>query len=377
MLILLTAVTLALLLGGVALPRFMVAPPAFWVHLVLAVGVMSLITAAMQHFVPVLCRGRGAGPWMGRLPWLMFTAGLLAAAVLMDWLEWGWIVPAALLALTGAALMVRWMAAAARAAVGGPHPGLAWYLAAMVCLMAGLAAAALIPLMPGWHGPLRAFHVHINLYGFVALTAVGTLQVLLPTVANRPDPEAGRRLRQDLKWALTGSVLLASGQAADLVWLAAVGVALWGWVIGRMLRAWVRLYGKHLFALHGNAPPLLAASLGLIAALLGGLGLGTTDGPLGIFLPGFVMPLISGAAAQLSPIWLRPGRREPWHDESLRALGRWGGPRALLFLSAAVLPLLGYRCAGMPAVAALVWFGILFILWLLREEPAGQTRKLS
>lgn len=284
-LILLTAVTLALLLTGVALPRLTVAPPAFWAHLVLAVGVMSLITAAMQHFVPVLCRGRGAGRWMGRLPWLMFSAGLLTAAVLMGWLEWGWIVPAALLALTGAASMIRWMVAAARAALGGPHPCLAWYVAAMACLAAGLTAAALIPLMPGWHGVLRAFHAHINLYGFVALTAVGTLQVLMPTVANRPDPEAGRRLKRDLKWVLTGSVLLAAGQTTDLVWLATVGAALWGWVLVRMLRAWIRHYGKHLFALHGNAPPLFAASLGLAAAMLGSLGLGRRPGRSASFCP--------------------------------------------------------------------------------------------
>jgi hypothetical protein len=371
-LILLLAVTLALLFAGVALPRLWVAPSAFWAHLVLAVGVMSLITAAMQHFVPVLCRGRGAGPWLGRLPWLMLAAGLLAAAVLIGWLAWGWIVPAALLALGGALLMIRWMVAAARAALGSPHPGLAWYVAAMACLAAGLAAAASMPLLPAWHGPLRAFHVHINLYGFVALTAVGTLQVLMPTVANRPDPEAGRRLRDDLKWALTGSVLLACGQAADQPWLAGAGVAAWGWVLIRMLRAWIRLVGRRLIALHGNEALLLAATLGLAAAMLGSLGLST--GPLGIFLPGFLMPLVSGAAGQLAPVWMRPGRREPWHEQSLRALGRWGGVRALLFVSAAWLPLAGYRCAGMPALTALFWFGILFVRWLLREEPAARTK---
>ena len=369
MLILLLAVTLALLFGGVALPRLWLAPPAFWAHLTLAVGVMSLITAAMQHFVPVLCRGRGAGPWMGRLPWLMLAAGALAAAVLMGWLAWGWIVPAAMLALTGCLLMIRWMIAAARAALGSPHPGLAWYVAAMACLAAGLAAAALIPLLPAWHGPLRAFHVHINLYGFVALTALGTLQVLMPTVANRPDPEAGRRLRHDLKWALSGSILLACGQAADQFWLAGAGAALWGWVLVRMLRAWVRLFGGGVSALHGNEPPLTAAALGLAAAMLGSLGLGSSAGPLTIFLPGFLMPLVSGAAAQLAPVWLRPGPREPWHDQSLCALGRWGGVRALLFVFAAGLPLAGYRCADMPALTALVWFGALFVLWLYRDRP--------
>lgn len=376
MLILLLAVTLALLLAGATLPRLPLAPPAFWAHLVLAVGVMSLITAAMQHFVPVLCRGRRPGTWMERLPWLMLAAGILAATAIGGWLSWVLILPAALLALTGSLFMLRWMRAAARAALGGPHPGLAWYVAAMACLAAGLVAAALTPLVPDWHVPLRTFHLYLNLYGFVALTAVGTLQVLMPTVANRPDPEAGQRLRADLKWALTGSVLLATGHAADQPWLAGVGAVLWGWVLARMLRAWVRLYGRQLIALHGNAPPLAAAVLGLAAALLGSLGLGTSAGPLGIFLPGFLMPLVSGAAAQLAPVWLRPGRREPWHDQSQRALARWGGARAWLFLAAAWLPLAGYRCAGMPALTALFWYGILFVRWLLRDELAGQARRV-
>lgn len=376
MLILLLAVTLALLFGGLALPRLWVAPPAFWAHLVLAVGVMSLITAAMQHFVPVLCRGRGAGPWMGRLPWLMLAAGALAAAVFVGVLAWGWLTVAALLALAAAFAMLRWMRAVARAALGGPHPGLAWYVAAMACLTAGLAAAALMPLAPAWHGALRAFHVHINLYGLVALTAVGTLQVLMPTVLNRPDPGAGIRLKRDLKWALAGSLLLALGQASGQPWLAGVGVALWFWVLLRMLLAWVGLYGRRLVTLHGNAPPLMAATLGLAAAMLSSLGLGLATSPLTVFLPGFLMPLVSGAAGQLAPVWLRPGRREPWHEQSLRALGRFGGVRALLFVSAAGLPLAGYKCAGMPALTALFWFGILFVLWLLWEEPAGQTKKV-
>lgn len=375
-LILLVVLTLALLFGGLALPRLWVAPPAFWAHLVLAVGVMSLITAAMQHFVPVLCRGRGAGRWLAQLPWLMLAAGALAATVLMGAMAWGWITTAALLALASAIAMLRWMRAAGRAALGGPHPGLAWYIAAMACLAVGLTAAALMPWLPEWYAPLRAFHVHINLYGFIALTAVGTLQVLMPTVANRPDPGATVRLRHDLKWALAGSLLLAVGQAVEQTWLAGAGVALWLWVLGRMLTAWVRLYGRRLIALHGNEPVLAAATLGLAAALLSSMGLGLSSGPLTVFLPGFLMPLVSGAAAQLAPVWLRPGRRDAWHAQSLQALGRWGGVRGLLFLSAAWLPLAGYKCAGMPALTALFWFGILFVRWLLWEEPEGRPQQL-
>ncbi len=143
-----------------------------------------------------------------------------------------------------------------------------------------------------------------------------------------------------------------------------------------MLFAWIRLYGRRLIALHGNAPTLAVAALGLAASLLGSLGWTQDAGPLAIFLPGFLMPLVSGAVAQLAPVWLRPGRREPWHALSQRALARWGGARALLFLSAAWLPLAGYRCAGLPALTALFWFGILFVRWLLEEDPAAQAKKV-
>lgn len=367
MLLALLAATLALLAAAVALPKAMALPPPFWAHLVLAVGVMSLITAAMQHFVPVLTRSRGAGRGMARLPWLMLAAGILAVAVFAGGLDYGVIGLAAGLGLAGAVAMLVWMRRKGHAALGRPHAGLDWYLAAMACLILGLAAALLMPLLPQWQGALRAFHLHINLYGFVGLTAIGTLQVLMPTVANLADPEAGMRLRADLKWALAGALLLAVGKAT-LAWLAWLGVAFWLWPLGRLAVAWWRLYRPRLLSLHAGEPVLLAALLGFVCALLGTVeGIGLLPGPLTIFLPGFLFPLVSGAAGQLAPVWLRPGVATPWHEAGRRALARHGGLRALLFLTAALLPILGYKCAGMPALTALFWFLALFVVWLWRE----------
>lgn len=365
MLVFLVAATLVLLLAGLALPRVAVLPAPFWAHLVLAVGVMSLITAAMQHFVPVLTRGRGVGTWLGRLPWLMALAGLAALPVFAGQLDYAFVSLAAGLGLVGAATMLVWMRGKGRAAVGPAHPGLYWYVAAMACLALGLAAAMLIPWWPEWHLALRAFHIHINLYGFVGLTAVGTLQVLMPTLGNRPDPEVGLRLRRDLKWALAGAVLLAAGKALELavpIWL---GLAAWAWPLARLASAWGRLYGRDITRMNGGEPVLAAALFGFVCALIGAWqGL---DQPLAVFLPGFLFPLVSGAAAQLGPVWLRPGVATPWHARSRAGLNRHGGIRALLFLAAAVLPVLGYKCAGMPGLTALVWFLILFVVWLWRD----------
>jgi hypothetical protein len=365
MLIFLLAATLALFVAGIALPKVTVLAPAFWAHLVLAVGVMTLITAAMQHFVPVLTRSRGASIWLGRLPWQMAAAGLLALPAFAGWSDYGVISLAALLALIGAVIMLTWMRAKAHASVGPAHPGLAWYLAAMACLAAGLVAAALIPWRPEWHVALRAFHIHINLYGFVGLTAVGTLQVLMPTLSNRPDPEVGLRLRLDLKWAGLGALLLALGKAFEIDAVIWCGAAAWAWPLWRMGRAWGRLYGREIVRLSGGEPVLAAALFGFVCALAGAVqGL---DQPLAVFLPGFLFPLVTGAAGHLSPVWLRPGVATPWHADSRRTLNRFSGLRAGLFVSSAALPVLGYQCAGMPGLTALFWFLIVFVAWLWKD----------
>ncbi len=364
MLIPLLAATMALLVAAIALPKVVAMSPLFWTHLVVAVGIVTLITAAMQHFVPVLTRSRSPGLWTGRLPGLMLAAGLLALAVFAGWLDYGLISVAAGLGLTGSIAMLVWMRRRWRDTLGRPHPGLDWYLAAMACLALGLTAAALIPWLPQWHGPLRAFHSHINLYGFVGLTAIGTLQVLMPTVAGQADPGAALRLRQDLKWALAGSVLLALGEAG-MPFAAWVGLAAWGWPLLHMALAWWRLHRARLLKLHGSEPVLLAALLGFVLALAGTqLDL---EYPLTVFLPGFLFPLVSGAAGQLAPVWARPGVATAWHAESRRFLGRYAGVRAILFLTSALLPVLGYRCSGMPGLTALLWFVILFVAWLWRD----------
>ena len=365
MLVFLLAATLAILAAGLALPKVAVLPSPFWAHLVLAVGVMTLIVAAMQHFVPVLSRSRGVGVWLGRLPWSMALAGGLALLVFAGWLDYRAISLAAGLGLVGALVMLVWMWRKGRASVGPAHPGLNWYLAAMACLASGLTAAMLIPWLPEWHMALRAFHVHINLYGFVGLTAVGTLQVLMPTLNNRADPGVALRLRLDLKWATLGAVALALGKAVELDTLVWLGLAGWAWPLARLALAWGRRHGREMVRLSGGEPVLAAALIGFVCALIGAWqGL---DQPLAVFLPGFLFPLVSGAAAQLAPVWLRPGVATPWHEASRRTLSRFAGIRALLFLASAVLPVLGYKCAGMPGLTALSWFLIVFVAWLWKD----------
>jgi len=366
MLIVLIAATLLAFLASLTLPQVFAAAPAMWAHIALAVGVMTLITAAMQHFVPVLARTRGAGKWMSQWPWLMMLSGLVVVAVFAGSLDFFWVQIAAGVALLGATAMLGWMRNRASHALGKPHPGLYWYVAAMACLGLALVAVMLIPWFPQGSVELRAFHLHLNLYGFVALTAVGTLQVLLPTAAGQPDPRAALRLRQDLKWALLGAFGLALGAAIwpALLWLGALA---WAWVLGRMVWAWHGLFSVRLRSLHAAEPVLLAAVIGLFAAISGVVVGGFS--PLQLFLPAFLMPLVTGAAGVLAPVWLRPTRADQ-HLAGRAVLNRWAGVRAMLFMSAGVLTFLGYEGAVLPvlpALLALFWFKAVFVIWLWRR----------
>jgi hypothetical protein len=227
---------------------------------------------------------------------------------------------------------------------GPRHRGLDWYLAALGFLLLALLAVVLMPLFPAQRNALRLFHLHANLLGFVGLTALGTLQVLLPTCLGKADPNAALRLRRDIKWAAAGALLIAVGVSARLPapfsmltpTLALLGTLFYGWVILRMLRAWQSRFGRGVLQLHGAASSLTAAALGLLGLLALGVahGLGRLPARPAVagFVIAFLLPLVSGAAAHLVPVWLWPGVQGPRHQVLRARLCRWSGVRGVLLL---------------------------------------------
>jgi hypothetical protein len=108
-----------------------------------------------------------------------------------------------------------------------------------------------------------------------------------------------------------------------------------------MLIEWVMRFRGALLAPHSAAASLLAAALGLGCLLLLSLphGLGYLSGRAAVagFVIAFLLPLVSGAAAQLLPIWLRPGVQGPWHVQLRRRLSRWSALRGFALLLAGLL----------------------------------------
>ena len=357
MLVVLVLIAAACFAAAIALPLFYPLLPAAHIHLALAMGVMPLIFGAMVHFIPVLTRSAAAHIMVRLIPMLALTAGILAffSFVVSNQAYYF----ATFLALATAVAFAAWIIRRASKALGKPHPCLYWYLSAVACLILALAAIAAMALWPEQRLALKRLHLHLNMLGFIGLTAVATLQVLLPTAVGRPDPNAASRLRQDMKWALGGTLLISIGAAwfNPLSWL---GAALWMIPLVRLGKAWLTLYLKEIFQLHGATSSLAAALAGFSLALLFGLlhaaGILNTTDTAHAFILAFLFPLVTGAVSQLLPIWARPGPQTTWHALVRQRLGAGGGYRAILFLVGGGLLGLGWRGGLLLSVAALVAF---------------------
>jgi len=339
---------------------FTAASPQVSAHVAFALGVGPLILAAIAYFVPVLTRGGGAPGWLAIVPLAAWLGGVVMIAGFSGALS---LVAAShvavLLAETAVVILLVWTLRRGKATLGKPHPGLDWYLAALVFLCVALATVPLMALWPEQHFALRLIHLHANLLGFVGLTAIGTLQVLLPTALNRPDPTASLRLSADFKFAVAGIALISLGAAWSRP-LALVGALLLLIPLLRMGRHWAGAFFAQIARLHGAAASLALATIGLIGLVFAGIGhaYGLLSGRAAVagFVISFLLPLVSGAANQLLPVWLRPGRQDAWHDNLRNSLGRYSGLRAALLVAGGFAVAFGWNEGLWLAAAGLMMF---------------------
>ena len=341
-------------------------------HLVFAVGALPLILAAMSYFVPVLTRS-------GKTPRLL--AGIPLAAVIAGTGIVGFFVhgtpalrfAAPWIALVAVALFAFWLALRWHRCLGHANPCIAWYAAALGLLALGLIAVAVAPYWPERAHALRVFHIHINTLGFIGVTALGTMQVLLPTIAGQIDTGATERLTRDLKWSAGGAFILALGVTLAPP-LAVIGAVAYAWpplrLIGHVWRNW-----RTGILSAGSTLPLLVAGLtGLCFVLVQG-GLHTFDITTGaaaipLFIIAFLLPLVSGAAGHLLPVWLLPGIRNAWHTESRRRLAYGARARGVLLLTGGVMAALGLAGGYALGVFGALWLVGSMMLAVAFKRPA-------
>jgi hypothetical protein len=336
-------------------------------HIVFAVGILPLILAAMAHFVPVLTRSGAPHRTIRFIPLAALAGGLLAILYFV----FPHIVPfghylGAIVAGSAAAAFALWALRLRRKTLGAPHPCLDWYFVALACLLIGLCAILAGYWLPSQRAALRLLHLHMNTLGFVGITALGTLQVLLPTAAQKPDPDAGIRMRLHLKWVAAGTLLTA----VTVAWqptLAWIGLAVLALPLAAIFEAWLRLYRARIFAFHGAIPSLAAALLGYLMALALGAANGYFHGglnPIAAFIVAFLMPLVTGAVSYLLPLWLRPGKQTEWHLAMRRNMGFASSARALILLAGGLMAGLGIEAGWALTLFALGTFVAQIILAL-------------
>jgi hypothetical protein len=328
-------------------------------HLVFAVGILPLIFGVITHFVPVLTRSGRAHRGVLLAPLLLQAAGL---AVFLHF--YGLVGRWALHAAAGSALLIAlafagWLVLRALRTLGRPHPGWRWYLAAIALLAVSLLLVPAMAVWPGAYHELRLLHLHLNTLGFIGLTAIGTLQVLVPTVLSGPDAEAAARLRRDLPFAVCGILAVALGSALWLP-LALFGAVLLGSVALRLGISWWRRYGLRKLAGDGASAALAAALGGFVLLILLGVAhaFRILDGQHAVpaFVAAFLLPLVTGALSQLLPVWRSPGPRTPARDRMRAALISGGALRAVFFVVGGLTLALGNNEGIWLAAAGMVSF---------------------
>jgi hypothetical protein len=154
-------------------------------------------------------------------------------------------------------------------------------------------------------------------------------------------------------------VLISLGAAwwPPLCW---PGLLLWLIPLAQLLRVWISHFRSEIFSLHGAAPLLAVALIGFVLALITGSAHGASwinsTGAAHLFVFAFLFPLVSGAAGQLLPLWLKPGRQTEWHAWARHRLTFTAGIRALLFILAGILAAAGFNGASYLALAAILAF---------------------
>lgn len=314
-------------------------------HLVFALAILPLIFAAIAHFVPVLTRSTGAprGFWLA--PLLLQVTGFLVFLHFFGVADTSALYLAVVVSLLLAIAFAGWLMVRAGRCLGKPHPGWRWYFASIAFLVIGLAVVPAMHYWPAERQAFRLLHLHLNTLGFIGLTAIGTLQVLLPTVLSGPDTAAAARLRRDLPLAVAGVLLVGLGAAFNLP-LSLAGAGFLFYIACRPGLSWLRRYGLPAIVADGASAALAASLCGFLLLLAFGIvhALGLLEGRNAIpaFMVAFLLPLVSGALSQLLPVWRYPGRRTPERDQAREVLVKRGAIRALLFFCGGVLLALGH-----------------------------------
>lgn len=362
--------------------------PWLMVHLLLLGALSTAILVWSQHFADSLLKNTAPGGryWLG----VRLTVHTVGAATVMIGMTGAWwyaVLAGGILvginALVHATILVRQLRGALPARFS---PLVRYYIAAAGCLVVGVTLGILMA-HPGStaagdaaaaadsYERLYIAHIGLNLLGWVGLTVIGTVALLLPTVLHsRVLSTTTAAARPTLPILLAGLVVLGSGSYADSRLITAAGVLIY--LVG-LARVLVELVG-HL----RRSPAVSYAGWSITAALawfaLCAVGFAVTivtaaswsDAAAGLealvpyFAVGFGGQIMIGALSFLIPVVLGGGPRAS--KATARELDRAGLFRVAVINGALVLTLLPLsglvtEVLGAVIIATLASFIVLMV----------------
>lgn len=291
------------------------------IHLLLLGAVSNAILLWSAHFTAAVLRlaaptsRRGEAVRLALLN-LGVLAVLAAGTLAPDWVG----VAGAAAVFAAVAAHLAWLARRLRAALPARFAvTVRYYLVAAVALLTGVPVGAWMLVVHDAARPrLVLFHAHVNLFGWVALTVLGTLVTLWPTVLRtRMADDAVPAARNALPVAVTGLALVGIG---TLAWWPVVAV---GGLVVFTLAAGIT--ARPAFTAARSKPPASFATWSIVAGsgwLLVAFGvdaatllaapnpLAAEHGFHAVLVPllvGFVGQVLLGALAYLLPVALGGG----------------------------------------------------------------------
>ena len=304
-------VTNAVVLGWIVLTvvavgvhRFVDQPLWLMVHLPLLGAATAAILIWSQHFADTLLRRAAPGGRVGlgiRLGGHTVGALTVVAGVVTGSLPL--VVAGAV--VVGAAIVVHAVLLGIQSRGALPArfaPLVRYYVAAAVVFLGGIAIGVVMAGDPALTDRLVTAHIVLNAFGWIGLTALGTLVLLWPTVLHaRIQQSADAAGRRALWILLAGLAIAAAGPLVGVQALVAVGMAVW-------------LAGALLIAREGwrqarTMPPGTFAGWSLACAFAWVIGAAATLAVQAVLLPGWAElrdaylvvlgPLVAGFAVQL------------------------------------------------------------------------------
>ncbi len=308
-------VWIALTIVAVTIHRFVDQPLWLMVHVPLLGAATAAILIWSQHFADTLLRRAAPGGRIGlgvRLAGHSVGAALVIAGMLSGALALV-VAGAAVVALVIVAHAVILTLQSRKALPARFAPLVRYYVAASLVFLGGIALGALMPLAPSFVDRLVTAHIVLNAYGWIGLTALGTLVLLWPTVLHARVPETVDAAARRALWILVaGLVVAALGPLVGVSALVAVGMLVW--IAGAAVLAregWREARAMPPATFAGWS---LAAAFAWVVAAAATLGVQALLAPdwaslradylvvLGPLVAGFAVQLLTGALSYLLPV---------------------------------------------------------------------------